>query len=156
MSKPTSDGTIILQTGIPFPTRMPIEAESFKYRLQQWLPPTFKGGFLPPPEYAVTNTTTLLDDTTSCTHHKSIKIPNKELQLTATTDSRSSAMFLALPIGWMYCTVTAGIISAFLISALIFPPKSIPYVKVAMIGNSMMYYNDFPRFMGRFSWIKIY
>lgn len=35
-----------------------------------------------------------------------------------------------------------------LVVAVAFPKLDTPYVKVAMIGNSMIYYNDFPRFMG--------
>jgi uncharacterized protein YqgC (DUF456 family) len=36
-----------------------------------------------------------------------------------------------------------------LVGLVAFPKPAIPHVKVAMIGNSMMYYNDFPRFMGK-------
>lgn len=54
----------------------------------------------------------------------------------------------ALPLGWLYATVALGTVTALIASAMIFPTTEIPHVKVAMIGNSMMYYNDFPRFMG--------
>lgn len=54
----------------------------------------------------------------------------------------------ALPLGWMYCAISLGVLTALIASAYVFPTESIPHVKVAMIGNSMMYYNDFPRFMG--------
>ena len=54
----------------------------------------------------------------------------------------------ALPLGWLYCALSLGVVTALLASAYVFPTESIPHVKVAMIGNSMMYYNDFPRFMG--------
>jgi hypothetical protein len=54
----------------------------------------------------------------------------------------------ALPLGWMYAAVVFGTFTALLASAYLAPTTDIPHVKVAMIGNSMMYYNDFPRFMG--------
>jgi hypothetical protein len=55
-----------------------------------------------------------------------------------------------LPLGWLYVAVALGTVTALVASAFVFPTTEIPHVKVAMIGNSMMYYNDFPRFMGTF------
>jgi hypothetical protein len=37
-----------------------------------------------------------------------------------------------------------------ILAAVAIPTPTYPYVRVAMIGNSMMYYNDFPRFMGAY------
>jgi hypothetical protein len=53
-----------------------------------------------------------------------------------------------IPIGYIYTTITIAIISSMFLSAFLLPKLNIPHVKVAMIGNSMIYYNDFPRFMG--------
>lgn len=52
---------------------------------------------------------------------------------------------------WVGLAVFGGVAAIMLCAAVSIPPPIHPYVKVAMVGNSMMYYNDFPRFMGAFS-----
>jgi hypothetical protein len=59
------------------------------------------------------------------------------------------AVALATTPSWiLYTSCTVGIVAVALVGLVAFPKPAIPHVKVAMIGNSMMYYNDFPRFMG--------
>ena len=62
-----------------------------------------------------------------------------------------AASLSALPWIGPYCTspaVWSGVIvTSLLLGAVLSPKYHLPYVKVAMIGNSMMYYNDFPRLM---------
>ena len=52
---------------------------------------------------------------------------------------------------YIYTTFFVTILATLFFAALLSPKYHIPHVKVAMIGNSMMYYNDFPRFMEELS-----
>ena len=48
---------------------------------------------------------------------------------------------------WQRAGIVGGLVSLLLAMALLTMPPAKPSYNVAFIGNSMMYYNDFPRFM---------
>jgi hypothetical protein len=54
---------------------------------------------------------------------------------------------VALP-AWYPCAVGGAVVALLAMVAVFLPPQPKPRVTVAMIGNSMQYYNDFPRFLG--------
>lgn len=53
---------------------------------------------------------------------------------------------VALP-PWAPIALMFAVVSFFSLIAVVLPPPELPYISVAFVGNSMQYYNDFPRFM---------
>jgi hypothetical protein len=48
---------------------------------------------------------------------------------------------------WVGPAAITAVVAFAVLVALVVKPPSLPYIKVAMIGNSMQYYNDLPRFL---------